>query len=257
MIWRILASLPLLVGPALAQDWQEGLRHYSAENYAQAQRSFERALSEDPESSEFNLWVGLAVGRRVQAMSAIRRLGALPLVRRVKRQFERAVELDGSNIDALDALMGFLLQAPAIMGGSKSDARAIAERIQEIDSAHGAYALGVWHEDVGEVEAAGTQYELARQLAPDHSSYLVAHAAYLARRGRHSDSDELFELAFARDPDNPDVWVAACKAWVEAKRRTLYPRARQLGQRYIASATRPPDGDPPSEVRALLERIPR
>ena len=257
MTRRFLASLLLFAGAAVAQDWQEGLRHYSAEDYEQAQRSFERALSEDPESSQFNLWVGLAVGRRVQTMSALRRLGAMPLVRRVKRQFERAVELDGSNIAALDALMGFLLQAPAIMGGSKSDARAVAERIQKIDPAHGAHALGVWHEAVGEVAKAGTQYELARQLAPDESSYLVAHAAYLARHGRHSESDELFEIAFARDPDNPDVWVVAFKAWVEAKRRSLYPRVRQLGERYIASASRAPDADPPSEVRALLRKLPK
>ena len=255
---RILAALLLLGGAALAQQgWQEGLRHYAAEDYARAQRSFEKALRDDPQSSELHLWVGLAAGRRVQTMSGFRRLGAVPLVGRVKRHFEKAVELDGSNIDAVDALMGFLMQAPGIMGGSKSEARRVAERIQMINPAHGAYALGIWHEAAGEIEAADSQYGLARKLAPDKSNYITAHAGFLARTGRHVESDELFEVAFAHDPDNPAVWLAAAKAWIGAKRKAMYPRAQQLAERYLASTERAPNSDPAFEVRALLKRIPK
>lgn len=258
MIRRTLAALLLSGGLALAQQpWQEGLRYYAAEDYERAQRSFERALLDDPQSSELNLWVGLAAGRRLQTMSGFRRLGALPLVRRAKRQFEKAVELDDSNIDALDALMGFLMQAPGIMGGSMSDARRLADRVRMVNPAHGAYALGTWHEAAGETEAADTQYGLARKLAPDKSRYIVAHAGFLARRGRHAESDELFEVAFAHDPDNPAVWLAAAKAWVGVKRKAMYPRAKQLAERYLASPNRAPNSDPAFEVRALLKRIPK
>ena len=258
MTSRIFAALLLFGGSALAQQgWHEGLRYYAAEDYETAQRSFERALREDPLSSELNLWVGLAAGRRLQTMSGFRRLGAVRLVGRVKRQFEKAVELDGSNIDAVDALMGFLMQAPGIMGGSKSEARRVAERIQVINPAHGAYALGIWHEAAGEIEAADTHYGLARKLAPDKSSYITAHAGFLARRGRHADSDELFAVAFACDPDNPAVWLAAAKAWIGAKRKAMYPRAKQLAERYLASPDRAPISDPAFEVRALLKRIPK
>ena len=256
MTRRILATLLLLGGAVLAQPgWQEGLQYYADEDYERAQRSFEKALREDPESSKLHLWVGLAAGRRVQTMSGFRRLGAVPLIGRVKRQFEKAVELDGSNIDALDALMGFLMQAPGIMGGSKSDARRVAEHIQRINPAHGAYALGIWHEAAGEMEAADTQYGLARKLAPDQSSYITAHAGFLARRGSHAASDELFEVAFAHDAENPDVWLAAAKAWIGAKRKAMYPRAKQLAERYLASTDRSPSSDPAFEVSALLKRI--
>ena len=258
MTARVLAALLSLASASVAgQHYQEGLRHYAAEDYRQAQRSFEEAVREDPADSDYNLWLGLAIGRRLQTMSAFRRLGSLSLVGRAKRQFEKAVQLDDTNIDALDALMGFHLEAPGIMGGSKSEARAIAEHTQTVNPAHGAYAMGTWHEAVGELEAAGAQFELARELAPDNSGYLVAHAGYLARRGRHSDSDSLFEVAFARDPDNPAVWLAAAKTWIRAKRESLYQRARQLAERYLASADRPEDSDPPSEVRALIKSIPR
>ena len=258
MTSRILAVLMMFVGALSAEQHREqALQHYAAEEYERAQRAFERALLEDPENSELNLWVGLALGRRVQTMSAFRRLGAMPLVARVKRQFEKAVELDGSNIDALDALMGFLLEAPGIAGGSKRDARGVAERIEAVSSARGAYALGIWHEDVGEIEQACKQFELARERDPDNSSYLVAHAGFLARRGSHAESDDLFEAALARDPKNPAVWLAAAEAWIGARRKALYPRAKQLAERYLASPDRDPNGTPLFEVRALLKKVPR
>ncbi|MYG04119.1 MAG: hypothetical protein F4173_18100 [Acidobacteriia bacterium] len=258
MTSRILAVLLIFAGGLSAEQHRQlALQHYAAEEYERAQRAFERALLENPENSELNLWVGLAIGRRVQTMSAFRRLGAMPLVARVKRQFEKAVALDGSNIDALDALMGFLLEAPGIVGGSKRDARGVAERIQAVSSAHGAYALGIWHEEVGEIEQACKQFELARERAPDNSSYLVAHAAVLARRGSQAESDDLVEPALAREPENPAVWLAAAKAWIGARRKSLYPRAKQLAERYLASPDRDPNGTPLFEVRALLKRVPR
>lgn len=258
MTSRILAVLMMFVGALSAEQQRErAFQHYAAEEYERAQRAFERALLEDPENSELNLWVGLALGRRVQTMSAFRRLGAMPLVVRVKRQFEKAVELDGSNIDALDALMGFLLEAPGIAGGSKRDARGVAERIEAVSSAHGAYALGIWHEDVGEIEQACKQFELARERDPDNSSYLVAHAGFLARRGSHAESDDLFEAALARDPENPAVWLAAAEAWIGARRKSLYPRAKQLAERYLASPDRNLNDTPLFEVRALLKKVPR
>ena len=258
MTSRILAVLLMFVGALSAEQHREqAFQHYAAEEYGRAQRAFERALLEDPGNSELNLWVGLAIGRRVQTMSAFRRLGAMPLVARVKRQFERAVELDGSNVDALDALMGFLLEAPGIAGGSKRDARGVAERIHAVSSAHGAYALGIWHEDVGEIKQACQHFAQARERAPDNSRYLVAHAGFLARRGSHAESDDLFEAALARDPENPAVWLAAAEAWIGARRKPLYSRAKRLAERYIASPDRGPNGTPLFEVRALLRRVPR
>ncbi len=256
MIRRLLALLPVCAVMALAEyDWQVGLRHYAAEDFGRAQASFERALSQDPGNSDYNLWVGLAIGRRVQTMSVFRRLGAMSLVKRIKSHFERAVELDGSNLDALDALLGYLLQAPGIAGGSKSRARTIANQIREVDQAHGAQALATCHEDAGELDRAAECYALARALAPHDTGYLVAHAGFLSRCGKHAESDALFDEAFARDSDNPSLWASAARAWIRGKRESLYPRARELAERYLASPDRQPNAAPPFEIRDLLGQL--
>lgn len=248
--WTALASSP---GEDL---WQEGLRQFAAEDFRQAQDVFQQAVEEDPRSSKYALWLALAMGRRAENMSGLRKLTSAPsLVRRMRRELERAIELDRSNLDAYDALQVFHLQAPSIVGGSKDRAREIADQIQKLDSARGAGALAAYYEDLGEFERAGEQYALARQLDPDGIRHILSHAAFLSRRGAFTESDELFELAFALDPDNPKVWRSAGTAWVLAKRESLYSRARRLIERYLETPDREPNPDPKSEVRKLLKKL--
>ena len=247
--WSLLAS------DSGEDSWQEGLRHFSSEDFRQAQDAFQRAVEESPENSTYALWLGLAMGRRAEGMTGLRKLAAPPLVKRMRRELERAIELDRSNLDAYDALQVFHFRAPSIVGGSKAKAREIAAQIQALDPARGAGALAAYYEHVGEFESAGEQHALARQLDPEDIRHLLRHAGFLSRRGEFAKSDELFELAFARDPDNPKVWRAAATAWILAKRESRYARARELIERYLVTPDREPNPDPKSEVRKLLKGL--
>ena len=238
-----------------AKDWEEGVRFYRAEDYPRAKSFFERAVELDPENSKYHFWLGLAIGRRAEGMTGLRRLGAVPLAKRAKRQFELAVELDGSNLEALEALQNYHLKAPSIAGGNKAEARNIARRIEQVDEARGAAALAAYHEHLGDYEDAIEQHLRARDLEPNEISHLVGYASFLARRGMHARSDEIFDAAFAREPSSPELWLGAAKAWAHAKRRSLYPRARQLLKRYLATSDLPLKLDPPSQVRKLLGRL--
>ena len=154
------------------EDWEEGRRLFGIEEYRRAQESFERALSKNPLSSTYNFWLGLAIGRRAEGMTGFRRLGAIGLAKKVKVQFERAVELDGSNLDALEALQTFHFQAPAFVGGNKAEARRIADRIKQIDEERGAIAWAACFEKDKDFASAAVQYALARELAPEQHRLL-------------------------------------------------------------------------------------
>ena len=236
-------------------DWREGIRHFSAEDFRHAQDAFERAVDQAPESSTFSLWLALAVGRRAERMTRWRKLAAAPLVRRMRREIVRSIELDETNLDAYDALQSFHLRAPALVGGSKAEAKEIAIRMRAIDAARGAEALGTYHEAIGEFAAAGKQFDKARRLDPEGMRPLLKQAGFLSRRGRHEESDELFDLAFSRDPDEPKLWRAAATAWILAKRKSRYPEARKLVERYLATPDRQPNPDPRSELRDLLMKL--
>ena len=235
--------------------WKEGVRHFSTEDFSQAQEAFERAVERDPESSTFSLWLALAMGRRAERMTGLRKLAAAPLVRRMRRAVERSIELDETNLDAYDVLQGFHLEAPALVGGSKAEAKEIAIRIRAIDPARGTEALGTYYEAMGAFDAAAEQFEEARRLNPEGMRPLLKQAGFLARRGKHEESDELFDLAFSRHPDEPRVWRAAATAWILAKRKSRYPEARKLAERYLETPDRAPNPDPRSELRDLLKKL--
>ena len=236
-------------------DWQEGVRLHSSGEYKDAQAQFERAAGRDPANSKYQLWLGYAIGRRVEAMPAFRRIGAMPLVRKVKQQFVLACELDESSLEALEALLGFHLDAPSIAGGNKAEAHEIARRIEKLDNARGARALALYFERMGEQANAREQLERARDLDPGDLGHTAALASYLARRGEHARSDELFAVCFDEDPDDHRLWVVAAAAWAGAKRRELYPKARQLLERYLAAPLPEPTAEPKFLVRRLLGRL--
>ena len=245
----------LAAGDPGREDWEEGRRLYAIEDYKRAQKSFERAVSKNPQSSSYHYWLGLAIGRRAEGMTGFGRFRAMGLAKKVKVHFERAAELDGSSLDALEALQNFHFEAPGIVGGDKAETRKIADRIKQLDEARGAIAWARCYEHDKDFRNAAAQYALARELAPDNTGYLAEHAAFLSRRRQHEESDKLFNTALERDPDNPLLWVVAAKAWIEAKRSSLYPRARKLLERYLEDAKSVPNRDAPSQIRKLLKKL--
>ena len=245
----------LAAGEPGSADWDKGRRLFGIEDYKAAQKSLEQAVRKNPASSTYHYWLGLAIGRRAETLTGFGRFRAMGLAKKVKVQFERAVELDGSNIDALEALQNFHFQAPGIAGGNKAEARKIADRIKQLDEARGAIAWARCHEHDKDFASAAAQYALARRLEPDNTDYLVEHAAFLSKRRQHAESDELFDAAFERDPDNRKLWLTAAKTWIEAKRSALYPRARKLLQRFLENAKSVPNLDTPSQVRKLLKKL--
>ena len=86
MTTRILLLATLFGAVACAngpseQDWKEGIRSYRAEDYRHAETLFERAVERAPDNSKYHLWLGLAIGRRAEGMTGLRRLGAMSLAK--------------------------------------------------------------------------------------------------------------------------------------------------------------------------------
>lgn len=250
----VCATLVASGGPG-GEVWQRGVEFYAAEGFREAQEQFERAIVLESGNSKYHLWLGLAIGRRAEQMTGLRRIKAMPLAKESRRQFERAVDLDGSNLKALEALQGFHFRAPAMIGGNKDEARDLARRIEGVDAARGAAAWAAYHEHVRDFEDAERQHQRARDLEPDEVGYVLGYASFLSRRNRNVESDKLFEEALSREPDNPDVWLSAATAWIAARRRSLHGRARDLLDRYLASPDRKPDSEPASMVRKLAAKL--
>ena len=240
------------LAPSHAPDdaFQQGLRFYQDEDYRKAIKAFESVTAAHPNHSEYRRWLGRAYGRRAETMSKWKLFSALSLAKKTRQSFERSVELDPSNLKALQDLFEFYLQAPGIIGGGLDRAGPIADEIVALDEAAGERAWAEIARKRGNHAEAEARLRHARQLDADNLESLLALASFQSRRGATVESDRLYEEAFRQHPESPDVWFSRAKALLRSSRGKA--EAHSLLARYIA-ADLGPDAAPRWEARKLLK----
>jgi tetratricopeptide (TPR) repeat protein len=118
----------LAVQPGDAQAHQLLCRTYYAQEMSDpAIHECELAASSAPASSDNQMWLGRAYGFKASHASPFVALG---LAIKVRTAFERAVQLDPENINAMNDLGEFYVDAPALIGGGLDRAQALAVRMQ-------------------------------------------------------------------------------------------------------------------------------
>ena len=118
----------LAANPGDGRAHQLLCRIYYAQDMADdAIHECQLAVSDDPASSDNQLWLGRAYGFKASHANP---LSALSLAVKVRVAFERAAQLDPENIHALNDLGEFYVEAPALIGGGLDKAQALAARMQ-------------------------------------------------------------------------------------------------------------------------------
>ena len=214
--------------------------------------AFEEAVQLVPNVSQYRVWLGRAYGRRAENTSKWKFFSALSLAGKARESFERAVELDGENKDALLSLFDFYLEAPGMVGGGVEKAAPLAARIEKLFPADGARCWAAIYEKRDEFAGAEEKLRLAHKLEPGEVGHLLSLASFLSRRGRYDESDQLYQQALQLAPESPDVWFSRGKALVRSGRNSA--EARQLLGRYV-NADLPADATPRSEARELLKQL--
>src|SRR5262245_34734759 len=103
-------------GQSTQERFEQGLKAYAAEDYDRAMSLFEQAVKAEPTSARYHHWYGRAAGRRAERVVFFRAVG---LAGKVRESFERAAELDGSDVEILRDLLEFYVEAPGIVGGGE------------------------------------------------------------------------------------------------------------------------------------------
>src|ERR1700729_288897 len=120
---RVLAEDP---APDAGNYLLSGKDYFMLGDYKKATEFFEKALAISPNSSEYELWLGRAWGRRAETSGW---LLAGVHASKARQCFERAVALDPHNREAKNDLFDFYLNAPGFLGGGIEKAEAIAKSI--------------------------------------------------------------------------------------------------------------------------------
>lgn len=226
----------------------EGIKAYVREDYRAAVKLLEQAVEAHPDDSNAHLWLGRAYGRHAERANWFSALG---LAKKAAGSFERAVEVDGKNRDALEALLDYYISAPGIAGGGVDKAEPVADRIAKLDSAAGERAWAAILKKRAKYGEAEKRIEKAIALEPENVGHILSLASFKAQRGWYDASDDLYKKAFAMAPDSPEVWFSRAKELVRAERHP--EEARELLKKYIAAELKP-SAEPKSEARKLLKK---
>src|SRR5215469_11306127 len=114
-----------------------GQNYYMLTDYKRATDWLEKAVAADPANSDYALWLGRAYGRRAETSNPFAAPGQAS---KARRYFEKAVELDPKNLEAMSDLFDYYLEAPGFLGGGFDKAQALSLRMAELNPAEGYWA---------------------------------------------------------------------------------------------------------------------
>jgi len=146
----------------------------------------QHAVELDPNNSNYHLQLGKVYGEQAARASFI---SAGSLAVKFRKEVEVAIQLDSKNLDVLDAMMQFKFQAPGIMGGSKDEARELADKIAALNPSAGYLA----HAELAELEKDPAQMEAfyLKAVQADAGNYdaVIALATFYSQ-SPHAKYDE-------------------------------------------------------------------
>src|SRR5581483_11856331 len=204
--------------------------HYEVENWNDAITEAQRAVALQPLNSNYHLWLGRAYGQKAENSSWVAAIG---LAKKVRAEFERAVQLDGFNLDARTDLSEFYIEAPGFLGGGKDKARAQAEAVASFDGPTAHWIQARVAEKEKKPAVAEREYRAAIQSSNGYPSYWLNLASFYRRLGRLNEMEDAVNRATSARVNKPDTWVEAADVLYRGGRN--FPAAVQFLRRYLSS----------------------
>jgi tetratricopeptide (TPR) repeat protein len=225
-----------------------GRNQFMLGEFKKASESYQQALAADPSNSEYEHWLGKALGKRAETASPFTAPG---LASKARQHFEKSVALNPGNKSAIDDLFEYYLEAPGFLGGGLDKAARLAESIAALDSAEGLWAqsrIAERRKDYGKAEE---QLRRAMQAAPMQVGRVVDLAKFLSKQGRIEESEQTFRAAEQIAPNSPRLLYSRAEAYIKARRNI--ETARELLKRYL-SANLSPDDPSRQDAEKLLKQ---
>jgi tetratricopeptide (TPR) repeat protein len=178
-------------------------RIYVAEDKAgESQKWFERAVDANDKVAVHHLWLGNAIGEQAQKASKLKQPF---MAKRIKSEFEKAVQLDPALIDARHGLIQFYSQAPGFMGGSMDKAKEQAREIGKLNAWRGHWEMAQLLERDKDVAGAEKEFMAAVTAAPDSNLTYLFLGSFQRRQKKWSEALATYETLLKRKPDAVNV----------------------------------------------------
>jgi cytochrome c-type biogenesis protein CcmH/NrfG len=188
----------------------------------------QKAVAIEPGNSQYHLWLGRAYGEKADHSSFFFATG---LARKVRAEFETAVRLDPSNVEAHADLADYYVQAPGILGGGMDKAAAQAQQLVSLDLAEAHLVRAQIAEKDNDLAAAENEFRAAIQASGGKAGTWMDLAQFYRRTNRLNQMQEAIQHATSAQ-ENQHVLVAAAEALIQTQRDL--PAAADLLRHYLA-----------------------
>ncbi len=226
-----------------------GRDYFMTGEFKLATEHFLKAAAEDPRNGEYMDWLGRAYGKRAEISNPFQ---APMLASKARQAFERSVELNPKDSDALSDLFDYYLDAPGFLGGGYDKAETVVFKIAAVDPSEAYFERAKLAQKRKEFDSAEQHLRRAVAATPGKVSGLLALARFLANQGRTHESDALLAEAERIQPDAPQVIYTRADILIKQKRNL--PEAKSLLKKYMASNLTV-DDPPKTDAARLLQQV--
>ncbi|MGH9713967.1 MAG: tetratricopeptide repeat protein [Candidatus Acidiferrales bacterium] len=225
-----------------------GRNYYELRDYENAIAQAEKSVQIDPKNSLYHMWLGRAYGEKAD------REHSFSIAKKVKKEFQDAVRLNPSNLQARRDLEEYDIDAPWIVGGNKDEAKAQVEAIAAIDPVEGRLARAVLYlELMKKPDLAEHEYREVLKAAPDHVEPYIEVANFFVHQNKAADVDVATQAAAKVAPS--DARLGMYRGVWRVIAGTELPRAEEYLKSYLASTPDRSDWPSHASAREWLGRL--
>jgi tetratricopeptide (TPR) repeat protein len=247
----------LVLQAAAARDPQNGdVQLLLTKSYLELQehdpaiKSAERAVTIDPQNSIYHEWLGRAYGEKADHASMF---SAISLAKKTRREFETAVQLDGKNYAARQALIEFDCSAPGLVGGGEEKAVPQIKQLAELDASEGHYAAGNCRRQKKDFASADEEFTKSLESHPKSAELIYDIGDYAVKRGQTERLLTVAEMGEDLAPADPRAKFYRAVALVLKKEELL--AAERLLREYAQKAPTRSGYPRPAAAHAWLGRL--
>jgi len=168
--------------------------------YDPAIKSAEKAVAIDAQNSVYHEWLGRAYGEKADHASLF---SAMSLAKKTRKEFDTAIQLDGKNFSARQALIEFDCSAPGIVGGGEEKALPQIRQLAEMDAAEGHYAAGNCRRQKKDFAVADEEFAKALESNPKSAVLIYDIGDYAVKRGQPERLLAVAEMGERVAPGDP------------------------------------------------------
>src|SRR5437016_4823746 len=166
--------------------------YFALADWDRAISACEKSVALASENSDYHLWLGRAYGEKADRVNPF---SAASLAGKVRREFERAVQLDPKSVEARADLAEFYLDAPGIMGGGQDKSRAQADQLAQLSPEKAHYVLGRLAEKNKDQALAEKEYRAAIDASKGHALEWFNLALFYKHNNRSDEMEKILQRA--------------------------------------------------------------